>query len=331
MKQQRIAAICLIVELGVLSSFVLWFPSFAAAQEELRAYRQIAYESGHDTLTVKKGPGDKYYALNRGDHCVWIFSSSGSSTGRISSIGMGPSDLLEPRDLAVDGEGNAIVADESYVKVFAPSGQLLTSFEFKRPHHVGALSDGRILVSGFPTDYLMTVLDKQGKYLAGIGTPAKVDDQPFFNAVLNMGNIVVDSEDNIYYVFRFMLTPTVRKYRPDGTLIAEWHVVGGEELARVVEQAKARYQEHKQDKSHPRSAGGVAILTAAGFDESTKTLWVATGRQLAQLDSSGRVTRVNMLARPDGGPLPADGLVAERDVIRVASELHGIYEFPKPH
>lgn len=319
------------IDLGVRFTaamiFALCLSTIANAQDELRAYRQVAYESGHATIALKRGPVDRYYALNRGDRCVWIFSSSGSMIGRISSIGMGPSDLLAPRDLAIDGEGNVIVADASNVKVFAPSGLLLSSFPFKRPHHVGVLRDGRILVSGFPMDYLMTVFDKQGRILGGIGTPAKVDDQPFFNAVLNMGNIVVDNNDNIYYIYRYLLIPTIRKYRPDGALLAEWHLTDGAELARVVEQAKMRYRDNKQLKNY----GGVSILTAAAFDENSKTLWVATGRQLTELDSSGRTIRINTLVRPDGGPLPADGIVAERDVIRVSSELHGIFEYQKPH
>jgi DNA-binding beta-propeller fold protein YncE len=304
----------------------LCFTVVANAQDELRAYRRIAYESGHGTLTVKKGPGDKYYALNRHDRCIWIFSSSGSTTGRVSSVGMEPADLLAPRDLAVDRDGNAIVADASDIKVFAPNGQLSSSFPFKRPHNVGVLSDGRILVSGFPTDQLMSVFNRQGRPVGGIGIPAKVDDQPFFNAVLNMGAIVVDDDDNIFYVFRYMLTPTVRKYNPDGTLLAEWHLTDGPDLVQVVERAKISYKENKRTNNF----GGTAILTAAAFDRDTKTLWVATGRQLTELDSSGHQIRTTVLLRPDGGPLPADGIIAERDVILVSSELNGVFEYPKP-
>jgi hypothetical protein len=304
----------------------LCFSVVASAQDELQAYRRVAYESGHGTLTVKKGPGDKYYALNRHDRCVWIFSSSGSTTGRISSVGMEPAGLLAPRDLAVDREGNAIVADASDIKVFAPNGQLSSSFPFNRPHDVGVLSDGRILVSGFPAEYLMSVFDKQGRPVGGIGIPAKVDDQPFFNAVLNMGAIVVDDDDNIFYVFRYMLTPTVRKYKQDGTLVAEGHLTEGPELVRVIELAKIRYQDNKKTNNF----GGTAILTAAAFDRDTKTLWVASGRQLTELDSSGRQIRTTVLLRPDGGPLSADGIIPERDVIRISSEQHGVFEYPKP-
>ena len=326
MTHLRYGASGLISRFGSALLAALCFSFVANAQDELRAYRQVAYESGHGTLTVKKGPGDRYYALNRHDRCIWIFSSSGSTTKRISSVGMEPAGLLAPRDLAVDRDGNAIVADASDVKVFAPNGQFSTSFPFNRPQNVGVLSDGRILVSGFPTEYLMSVFDRQGRPVGGIGIPAKVDDQHFFNAVLNMGAIVVDDDDNIFYVFRYMLTPTIRKYKPDGTLIAEWNLTDGPELVRVMERAKIRYQENKKINNF----GGVSILTAAAFDRDTKTLWVATGRQLTELDSSGRQIRTTMLLRPDGGPLSADGIIPDRDVIRISSVLDGVFEYPKP-
>lgn len=308
--------------------FIILCVTFVSrAQDELRAYRQTAYESGHGTLTVKKGPADAYYALNRPDRCVWMFSSSGSTTGRISSIGIGPSDLLSPRDLAVDRDGNAIVADSSgAVKVLSPGGQLLISIPFERPEHVGTLSDGRILVSGFPKDYLISIFDTQGRLLGKVGTPAKVDDDPFFNAVLNMGTISVDQSDNIYYVFEYMLTPTVRKYKPDGTLDAEWHLTDGEELGQTLTLAKEKYQKNKKSEIY----GGVRVLTAASFDQDSRTLWVASGAQITQLDSSGHTVRVVKLARPDGRPLSANGILVDRDTIRASTYLAGIFEYQKP-
>jgi hypothetical protein len=306
---------------------VLWAAVGASAQDELRPYRQVAYESGHGTATVKGGPAGAYYALNRADRCIWMFSSSGSTTGRVGSIGMGPSDLLSPKDVAVDLDGNAIVADGSdAVKVFSPKGELLVSVPFHRPEHVAAMTNGEILVSGFPKEYLFYRFDRHGRQLASLGTPAKVDDDPFFNAVLNMGTISVDASDNIYYVFRYMLTPTVRKYRPDGTLAAEWHLTDGEILARIVQTAKQKYQDNKKASNH----GGVPVLTAASFDENSKTLWVASGAQVTELDSSGRTVRTIKLVRPDGRPLQAEGIIVERDIIRASTYLAGVFEYQKP-
>jgi hypothetical protein len=227
----------------------------------------------------------------------------------------------------VDLDGNAIVVDAGLIKIFSPDGKLLSSFPSDRPESVGILSDGRILVGGLPKDGLISVFDRQGKLLGHIGETVKVDDAPGFNAVLNAGSIVVDDDDNIYYVFRFLLAPTVRKYTPEGKLVAEWHPQS-EYLDHAIEQAKKTYETNNEQGT----AGGNPVLTSGAYDAETKTLWVASGPRVMQLDGSGKIIRNFELLLPEGGPpLQAQGLLVDRDFIRAATPLHGTFEFLKPH
>jgi hypothetical protein len=286
------------------------------AQVALRADKQILPEATHGTETVKKGPDDKLYVLTRSigpPSSLWISDYSGSSMRQILSGGSEPTHLRFPKDFTVDRDGNALVVD-GLIKIFSSDGKLLGSFPSDRPESVGVLSDGTILVSGFPKDNLVSVFDRQGRLLGGIGIPAKIDEDRFFNAVLNMGSIVVDREDNIYYVFRFMLTPMIRSFKSDGTLTAEWHLDAGEVPEQVVTAAKLKYQENKKSRDY----GGVQVLTAAAFDEDSKTLWVASGARLLQLGSSGKTIRSFDLVQPDGVPVQTSGLLVDRDFIRAA-------------
>jgi hypothetical protein len=311
----------------LLLLFVL--PLTSNAQVELRADKQIFLEAIHGTETIKKGPNDKLYVLTRSvkpPSSLWISDYSGSSMRQILGGGSEPTDLRFPKDFTVDRNGNVIVVDGS-IKIFSGDGKLLSFFPSARPESVGVLSDGGILVSGFPRDNLMSVFDRQGKLLRGIGIPAKIDEDSFSNAVLNMGTIVVDSEDNIYYVFRYIFTPVIRRFKSDGTLTAEWCLGAGEVPAQIVAAAKVKYQENKKSRSY----GGVRVLTAAAFDEDSKTLWVASGARVFQLDSSGKTIRTFELARPEGGPIQASGLLVDGDFIRATGPLHGTFEFFKPH
>src|SRR5256884_5077961 len=72
-------------------------------------------------------------------------------------------------------------------------------------------------------------------------------------------------DDNIYYVFRFLLAPTVRKYTPEGKLLAEWHPQSAY-LDQAIEQAKKTYEANKVNGA----PGGNPVLTAGAFDIETK-------------------------------------------------------------
>jgi hypothetical protein len=302
------------------------------AQVELRADKQILLEATHGTQTIKSGPGSKLYVLIRSvkpPSSLWISDYSGSSMRMILGGGSEPAGLRAPRDFSVDRDGNAIVVDAGYIKIFSPDGKPLSSFPSDRPQSVGVLSDGRILVGGLPKVGLISVYDRQGKLLGYIGETVRVEDAPSpgLNSVLNAGSIIVDYDDNIYYVFRFLLTPTVRKYTPEGKLVAEWHPESVY-LDQTIEQAKKTYEANKE-KGAP---GANPVLTAGAFDTETKTLWVASGPKILQMDSSGKTIGNFELFLPGGGPqLQADGLLVDRDFIRAATPLHGTFEFLKPH
>jgi len=156
---KHVVAACLAFLLALI------FPSGSRAQAELRADKQLFHDTTHGSMTLREGPGHGLYLLNRSvvpSSSIWISDSSGTSTHRIVGGATEPPDLRIPADLAVDRDGNAIVADIS-IKVFSVDGKLLKSFPFDRPHSVGVLGDGRILVTGFPKEHLLSVFDRQGK------------------------------------------------------------------------------------------------------------------------------------------------------------------------
>lgn len=320
---------CVTISLGCVLLTAL--AQTCEAQSGLRAERQILLEATQGTQTIKNGPGGTVYVLTRTvkpPSSLWVSDYSGSSMHMIVGGGSEPTNLRFPKDLAVDRDGNAIVVDAGLIKTFSNDGKMISSFPSDRPQSVGVLSDGRVLVSGMPRDALMFVFDRKGKLLSQIGEPVTVKDapDPSSNAVLNIGSIVVDDHDNIYYVFRFLLTPTIRKYTPDGKLVAAWHPASSY-LDQITEHAKKTYETNKERGNY----GGNPVFTTGAFDTDTKTLWVASGPQIMQLDVSGNTIRSFELFLPEGEPpLAAQGLVVDGDFIRASTPLHGTFEFMKP-
>lgn len=305
------------------------------AQPKVEVETRVAYESGRGTIGVKHGADGTIYVLNKFDKCIWVFDSTGKPRKRISSYGMGPSDLLEPRDFALDRAGNVIVADvPDVVKVFNYDGVLVGSFNFRRPLSVGALSDGSILVSGFPTESLISVFTPQGALVRTIGKPIQADSDPPMNAFLNSGTMVVDENDNIYYVFRYLLTPTVHKYSREGELIGEWRLHDGGLLKEVVKKAREKYHETKRERQkygNPRrgAVGGNWVLSCAAFDSDTGNLWVAVGNQLLALDEGGRMIGRVALVRARGEWVQPYQMAFFGNKARLATIFDGVFEVSK--
>ena len=311
-----------ILHTAFLLSFL--FPLQANAQEELRADRQILVEGAHGVEVIKEA-NQKIYVLSRSvkpPSGLWVSENEGASFREVVGGESNPSELRVPKDFAIDRDGNTIIADGS-VKVFSPSGVLLKSFPSARPSSVGVLSDSEILVSGLDGN-LISVFDPSGKQARTIGTPVHFEDRPIANLVENSGKIIVDRDDNIYYVCLYK--PIVRRFSSDGTMTAEWHIDDAVP-AQVTAAARAKAEQNKQVQQY----SAVRVLTAAAFDEDSKTLWVDSGQRLSQLDQSGKIIRSFELVQPDGGPIQASGLVVDRNLIRVAGPLNGAFEFAKPH
>ena len=64
-----------------------------------------------------------------GGHCVSVFSPSGKKLRSFGTHGSGPGQVWYPREVAVDDEGNTLVADSwnHRIQRFTSEGQFLTS------------------------------------------------------------------------------------------------------------------------------------------------------------------------------------------------------------
>lgn len=255
----------------------------------------------HMPVSIKCDGLGNYYILNQKDHSIVVYDRHRQFVQRIGHIGNGPGEFLDPMDLGLDQNGRLYVADRSNnrIQVLDAHGVYLRQIGFPLPMSVAVLKNGEILVVGEHDDQLIRVYSPEGRFLRTIGTPVDVGVRnPRLNAYLNRGRIIVDQEDNIYYLFRGLLDPTIRKYSPDGKLLLEIHP-WGKTMTRVVSRARAKLQENIMEGR----IGRASTLNALRIDPRTGNIWIAPsgpvlyvysahGRKLAEYrlyDDSGRM------------------------------------------
>ncbi len=148
------------------------------------------------------GPDGLLYVSGYGA-LVRVYDAEGRLQGEIGQAGEGPGQLLEPTDLAFDGQGNLLVADAGnrYLLRFSPQGQLLGSIgepgeqsgQFTAPRSVAVDAEDRIYV-GMGDDFLLQRFSPDGSYLDSFGQ-GSLDETLF-----RVGGVAVDPEIPIAYV-----------------------------------------------------------------------------------------------------------------------------------
>mmetsp|Transcript_23048 Transcript_23048/g.46621 ORF Transcript_23048/g.46621 Transcript_23048/m.46621 type:complete len:365 (-) Transcript_23048:36-1130(-) len=147
--------------------------------------------------------------LDRRSHKVKIFrGTDGELMREFGGEGVDVGKLNTPRGIAVDVEGNIVIADcdNHRVQVFDASGALLRTFgrygsgdgELKFPNGVGIDAEGNIIVADCDNDRLV-VFDKVGDFVGTLGERGSKAGQfchPVGVTVSSDGRIIVADGDN---------------------------------------------------------------------------------------------------------------------------------------
>src|SRR5487761_1056081 len=181
---------------------------------ELTARARLFPDVGPGIKAVKRDAADRYYFLSTTDHAVRVYSADNTYLGQIPTHASGPAAIVYGQDMDVDAAGRVYVADRgaNAVKVYAHDGKLLLSIPVDAPTSVVALPSGDIAVAAMKSSHLVTVYDKDGKYLREFGHLSDLAEHEQLNRLLNIGRLADDATNHIYYAFSYLPEPAVRKY-----------------------------------------------------------------------------------------------------------------------
>lgn len=175
------------------------------------------------------------YVLERKNHRILVFSSSGERIKTIGQEGKKHGEFSLVSDLTFDDENNLFVAEyeNQRIQIFSKQREFLNSF--KVPFYPGRIvTDNQFLYITVrhvtQVDYLVYKYTKDGKLISGFGDVKKRPRSALYDfekrrqaAIDNLSyNFVYLSSDlkgNVYVVHRFL--PKIKKYSGEGNILME--------------------------------------------------------------------------------------------------------------
>lgn len=322
------------------------------AQEDpsLDATRRRFPDVGAGFRTVRRTPDGFYYVLTAGDSAprskrlksskaskrpgpdtnsapgVLVFDSQERKLRQISEQPR-RGESVSPDSLDIDASGRVYLADRDgeAVSIYAADGTLFAHFHIPAPTQIIALPHDQFAVCSANADHLIAVYDLHGTLLREFGELADVSDDAELNHRLNAGHLASDKGGNLYFGFRFLPEPTVRKYDPTSGILLD-------ELSLTTLDLQPMAQSARQEIARAASGKAVSpheIISALGVDPQTQELWLALGNLLMHFDSADNKIATARAYTASGARMVPGFILVEKDDLLLGNDALGIYEFPR--
>lgn len=322
------------------------------AQEDptLDAARRRYPDVGPGFRAIRRGPDGAYYVLApptpsdpgdspqhatvskrskpaaRSASVVLVFNSQGRKLRQIPAQPR-PGELVFPSSFDLDASGRVYIADQSAntVSVYSAAGTPFAHFRVPEPTQIVALPRDRFAVCSGNAERLIAVYDLHGTLVREFGELADLSDDPELNHRLNVGDLASDKGGNLYFAFRYLPEPTVRKYDPNSGYLLDEMTLTTLELQPMAQSARqeiARAASGKPVSPHE-------IISALGVDPETQELWLALGNLLMHFDNADNNTSTSRVYTTDRARMVPDFVLVEKDDLLLGNDPLGIYEFPR--
>ncbi|HZP33898.1 MAG TPA: hypothetical protein VFB23_11115 [Candidatus Acidoferrales bacterium] len=257
---------------------------------------------------------------------VMVFDSQGKQVREIPAAA-GPGALVSASALDLDSSGRVYIADQAGngVLIYTTAGAPFARFPVPEPTQIVALAGDRFAICSASGDHLISVYDLHGALLRQIGDFADLSDDPELKHRLNEGYLASDTASNLYFAFRYLPEPTVRKYDSNsGSSLDELSITTPdfEPMAQSARQEIARLASGKAASPHE-------IISAMGVDAETQELWLALGNLLMHFDSADNNTDSARAYTVTGARMVPDFILAEKNDLLLGNAAFGTYEFSR--
>ncbi len=296
---------------------------------ELYSTAHLLPDVGPGVRAIHRDSAGRFYVLTAPGTALSIYAADGKITGKIPASASKDAALVNAGDFDVDSSGRVVVADSgaNAIKIFDTAGHLQNSFAVTAPTSVAALSTGEVAVTSLHSKKLVEIYDKDGKWLRNFGERTRLADHSELNRSLNLGKLVADSANHLYYAFSYLPEPTVRRFDHLGNATLEISL-STIEFAPVAE--ATRHQISEQDL-RTGAANFKPVINAIGVDPQSLDVWVAIDDELTHFDrEGGRRGETYRTFTTDGERVVPNSILVEPDHLILAGDPVGVYVFPRP-
>ncbi len=320
---------------------ILFLSSLAQAQPaDWKAIQTIFLEAGSRVTAIRRDAAGRYLVLQSRPATLFAFDANLKLLGTyVPQAGQDALSFAE--DFTVGDDGKIYVADRGSqgIKILSASGELLQTIPFPQPVSVTASAAGELFISSAKARVLVSKVNAAGKVIGEFGALREVAERADVQRTFNIGLVRRDAAGHIYYLFRYLPTPTIRKFSPLGHLVAEFEITATS-LPRPQPPPPSRSsgtatpppRVTKTERAIQRAAAMTArdVLTALAVDAQTEEMWVGAGSSLLHVDREGRALGEWQALDPEGAPLEIDDLLVEPDRVIVVSTGRGVFLFLLP-
>jgi hypothetical protein len=238
-----------------------------------------------------------------------------------------PGELVSPSSLDLDASGRVYIADQSAntVSVYTADGMPFAHFRVPEPTQIVALPGDRVAVCSGNSERLIAVYDLHGTLVREFGEPADLSDDAEVNHRLNVGHLASDKAGNLYFAFRYLPEPTIRKYDPNSGYVLDELTLTPLELQPMAQSARQEIARASSGKT----ASPHEIISAFGVDPETQEIWLALGNLLMHFDNADNNTSSDRIYTTDRARMVPDFVLVEKDDLLLSNDPLGIYEFPR--
>ena len=221
----------------------------------------IGNDAGRKTLLAPSKDGQSLYLLDPTTGDLIINPKNGKPAKKIANS------FLNVEAFAVGLHHELYLAQKnSTVQIVSSDGRRLNSFKTVYPKSIAVLGNGDVVVASPFNGKNLHLYNSHGVLLANFADVRPFDPSQAENEFLNEGRVVVDPDDQIYYVSTYAPEPYVLKFSSEGQLLGEFQIEG--------EAVDLQTGFTKEFRRRGFSNGGFTIITSATVDPATGHLWL---------------------------------------------------------